>query len=635
MNCNEMPKNIIISSKKIHPLYIYNKYRDDYKSEDQNLKFSEKEGKIKMDLINKLDIQTIFNKDNSIILQKILDNLITAKFYKSDYDEDYKYLLFKSFQNSLDYLIAKKNRLIKINKNLYDSANKINNQTNNLQKKLDKNKILIEENSKIKEEKKIKYKELKKEYNDMKTKGEKEQINIEPKNIEIKKSNIEIDTNEKILISKTQENIQEINEKYYCKVCADKFFLSQESLEDHQIKRHPFLIIRKNKEKNDFKEKKKYLENIEFFKKQILDSLDEIKDKEKCNDSRLEIFKQKEENNKYLEQVIENQQKLLEEINSTFKDLTETQNNFINEFSNLVGLNKTSGEIKKEKIKQKNEEKKFEKLIKKEIFSDPLIEKLNTKIKDLKSTLNKYLSQNEENDQNLCDDKKKNKQNKDKIISRIKNISLSQIKEEEEEKVDVYGDKKEKIMQVILNSNTNSLVKQNSKSDMKNELEDDKEKIENNEEEGKNINIDEKDKEQGKEKEQEKEFKEEEEEEEEDDSNNSILSTKRREIPLEIDRIKKTNNEQKEEKSSEMSNYVNNVFTKNNININLNKVLNDNKNSFALDNNNNSENNIKLKSESQEKQVKKVENIIIEIPIHTNKKYNILQSELDEIIKGM
>ena len=129
----------------------------------------------------------------------------------------------------------------------------------------------------------------------MKTKGEKEQINIEPKNIEIKKSNIEIDTNEKILISKTQENMQEINEKYYCKVCADKFFLSQESLEDHQIKRHPFLIIRKNKEKNDFKEKKKYLENIEFFKKQILDSLDEIKDKEKCNDSRLEIFKQKEE----------------------------------------------------------------------------------------------------------------------------------------------------------------------------------------------------------------------------------------------------------------------------------------------------------------------------------------------------
>jgi hypothetical protein len=54
-----------------------------------------------------------------------------------------------------------------------------------------------------------------------------------------------------------------------------------------------------------------------------------------------------------------------------------------------------------------------------------------------------------------------------------------------------------------------------------------------------------------------------------------------------------------------------------------------------LDNSNNSENNIKLKSESQEKQVKKVENIIIEIPIHTNKKYNILQSELDEIIKGM
>ena len=61
--------------------------------------------------------------------------------------------------------------------------------------------------------------------------------------------------------------MKKTNKKYYCKVCSNKFFLSQESLEDHQIRRHPFRIIRKPQEKKENIIDKKYSEKIESMKK--------------------------------------------------------------------------------------------------------------------------------------------------------------------------------------------------------------------------------------------------------------------------------------------------------------------------------------------------------------------------------
>ena len=172
MNFNGLPENIIISSYKVRPLNSYNKYNIENKIEDSNMKFSEKENKINMKLINKIDLKTLLDKNNNIFFQKIVDNLLSSKYYKSDYDEEYKYKLFISFQNALDYLVTKKNRLIKINTNLNSFFNRIKTNCNDLEKKLEKNKLIIEEKSKVKKENKLIYEELKKKYEEMKKKQE-------------------------------------------------------------------------------------------------------------------------------------------------------------------------------------------------------------------------------------------------------------------------------------------------------------------------------------------------------------------------------------------------------------------------------------------------------------------------------
>ena len=102
MNFNENQRNINNSSKMFHSSNTYNKYINN-NIENPNLKFSDKDSRINMELVNKIENKNLFDKNNSIFLQKILDNLISAKLYKSDYDEGYKFLLFKSLQNSLDY----------------------------------------------------------------------------------------------------------------------------------------------------------------------------------------------------------------------------------------------------------------------------------------------------------------------------------------------------------------------------------------------------------------------------------------------------------------------------------------------------------------------------------------------------
>ena len=143
MNFGEIPKNIIISSRNDNLSKRVNKYRLKNDLEDPNMRFSEKDTQINMKLINKIDFKTLFDKNNDIFLKKVLNNLISAKYYKSDYDDEYKPLLFISFQNSLDYLISKKNRLIKINNGLNESLKNINKQSNKIEKQLEENKKII------------------------------------------------------------------------------------------------------------------------------------------------------------------------------------------------------------------------------------------------------------------------------------------------------------------------------------------------------------------------------------------------------------------------------------------------------------------------------------------------------------
>ena len=147
MDFEEIQKNKIVHSKNGSSLKLSNKYTSYNQIENPNMKFSEKEGLINMKIINSIDFNSnYFSQKNEIFIQKLVDNLISAKFYKSQYDDINKYLLFISLQNSLDYLINKKNRILKANNLLSKSLSKIYGQANQIKEKLEQNKKIIDEN---------------------------------------------------------------------------------------------------------------------------------------------------------------------------------------------------------------------------------------------------------------------------------------------------------------------------------------------------------------------------------------------------------------------------------------------------------------------------------------------------------
>ena len=626
-----MPKNIIISSKEIHSLNKFKKYLKEYKLEDPNIKFSDKDCEINLKLIQKLDTKTLFDKNNNIFFQKIVDNLITAKFYKSDYDEDYKYYLFKSLQNSLDYLISKKKRITKINCDLTLSLNNIKKKTKDLEIKLESNKKLIEEKTEIKNKSKLNYEEIKKKYEEMTNKNQKIEINskkiIENKNIlDIESNNIKVNT------TQSKQSEQEINEKLICDICKDKYFLSQENLENHLIKRHPFIILQKPQEKKENKLKMIYDKKLESLNNYIQNTFNNYKNGEKNNEPINELLKRMEDNKIFLDNMIENQQKSFEETKLLINNLSEAKKNCINELSNIFGLQKTEAEIKREQAKKRKEQKKFEKSIKERILNEPLIKGLNQKIKDLQIQLDDYiLSQNISGNNNLEENKNDGNINKIKNLTIIDEFPINRIKEEDkdEEKKDISDNKNEKIV--------NTLIKGSIKEEKKNKMKDiEEEKKQNQEKEEKEFEDGEKEIKQNKEEiskdeiniEKEIEKEEGEEEEEEEQENNSILSSKQNITPLGINRIRMVNDLEQEK---EMPNYLDDIFNENNINFDLNKNIN-NKNAFEIEKNSDFKI-IKLKNENNQNEIKKAENIIYEIPIQTNKKFKELQTELDELLK--
>ena len=634
MELNTIPNNIIISSKRQYSSNMFKKYLKEQSLENPNLKFSEKDCEINMKLIEKMDTQNLFEKKNNIYLQKLVDNLVTAKFYKSDYDEDYKYFLFKSFQNCLDYLIEKKKRISKINTDLNNYFSNIKKKANDLEKKLESNKILIEEKAKIKNENKLKYEDIKKKYKEMKKKNENIEIEkpkiIKEENVTNIESNIE--SNIKLKVSQNKNEVREINNKFFCDVCANKYFSTKENLEDHQIKRHPFIIIQKPKEENENKLKIIYDKKLDSLKDYIQNSFNVQKNDEKKKDSIKELLKNLENDNIFLNNMIKNQQKSFEETKSLINNLNEDRKKCINELEIIYGLQKTEEDLKKEKIKKRKKQKKFEKTIKEKILNDQLMQNLNQKIKDLYTQLNNYiLSQNKERNKELEENKDENNMMKNKNLSIIEEFPISQIKEDEEEKEknEISDEKNKQIINAIINSSIKEENKEYIKNKEEEKLEGQKEKeekvsngIEQEERKENEIKKEEKKIEEDNDKVEEEEYEEEEEEE-----NNSILSNKEKISSLDIIRIKNANDL---EQQNEMPNLVDNIFIENNVNFNLNQSIKDNKNVFDIKKNSDSEN-IKLKNEN--KQMKKVENIIFEIPIQTNKKFKDFQIELDELLK--
>lgn len=354
MNYQNMPRNILISTRNKNVSKKINKYNN---FEIQDMKFSEKEGKIKMNIIKNLDFNSLFETKNNILFQKIMDNLISSKLFNSDYDDIHKFLLLKSFQNSLEYLFSKKKKITQENKELKSNIDKILKKTNDIEKELNDNNNIIEENSKIKKEQKSKYEGIKKKYEEMKEKQEKKSQNdIKIDIIKVEKNIVEI---------KQIENNNNINKdiksnkKYLCPVCRDKFFSTKEYVNNHVFRRHPkeYKNIIKNQklskiEKKDFISYLKEIEKLENYIKELIEWNNKLKEKDKYA---VELEKLKK-NHEKIEVFEKNQKEKEEEILNILDNQLKKQYEAYNNLLISLGLEKENDEakIEKEKKKEKN-----------------------------------------------------------------------------------------------------------------------------------------------------------------------------------------------------------------------------------------------------------------------------------------
>ena len=624
MDFEEIQKNKIIHSKNSSSLKLSNKYTIHNRMENPNLKFSEKEGKINMEIINSIDFNSnYFNKKNEISIQKLIDNLISAKFYKSQYDDINKYLLVISLQNSLDYLIDKKNRLSKANNLLNKSLNKIYDQENQIKEKLEQNKKIIDENSKIIEEKKILYEKNKSQL----------KVKNDSKKIEVKNNEFNVKTEIKKSESNKNSDLKDINDKnkYFCEICENKFFLSEKRLEIHHFKRHQHIIIqKKNKvKKNDFY--LKYLKELENLKTLIYDSLRENNDLNKYNEVLEKFKKEREENQLKLEIIIKSEENAIDKMNISIKEIEEIQYNFINKLIILLGLNKSDEDIKIEQLHKKEEQEKLEKTIKENIISMKKKD-LNEKLKELNKQLSDFYNGRKIQKEEISDNKiPQNESIKNNINIIANEILKNQINEINEK--DKFPEKiKNKDEEILINEDDNLPIKL-SKNDIKTSIKDNNEKPKNEKikiepkeqekiegkdekiEEEKNKKIEEEKNEKIEEEKNKKIESSEEKEQEHKDINDSKKSSK--ETSFIIERVKRTDpGENEEMQLNEFSKFINNIFNESNIN---------NKTSF------NKRNNIKQENEGIEEN--EMKNIFIEIPIHSTNTIKLNKFNLNEIKK--
>ena len=391
----EMPRNILISSRNGNSS-SNNTTVNSSMLEKPDMEFTEKEGKINMNRIRNLDLNTLFEPNNNILFQKILDNLISSKISNSDYDDIHKPLLLKSLQNILEYLVNKQNNIKKINNELSLSKDKIQKRADELEQTLKDNKKIIDDFSKIKKDIKVKYEETKKKYEEMKKqekeneqdkKNNKNIINTNFNIIDIeKKTNIINTINQREKIDDIDNNEKEIEgKKFSCKLCRDRYFPNKEELKGHIFRRHPKLLINNKKKLKAKKEENEFyrlflkeLDDFENFAKELLSIYVKKEEKDKNEIMLEEIRKEIQENYDKFE---DEQHKISDDLKNKIEEFTKLQKEFYNKLMVITGLKK--GE---EEIKEENEKKEKERILLKNTFN-----KLRNIIEEIKLMLeNQY-----------------------------------------------------------------------------------------------------------------------------------------------------------------------------------------------------------------------------------------------------
>ena len=368
----EMPRNILISTRNENSS-SNNTTVNSSMLEKPDMEFTEKEGKINMNRIRNLDLNTLFEPNNNILFQKIVDNLISSKISNSDYDDIHKPLLLKSLQNILEYLVNKQANIKKINNELNISKDKIQKKAEELEQTLKENKKTIDDFSKAKKDIKVKYEETKKKYEEMK-KQAKENDQNKKNNKDIINTNInivDIEKNTKIINTINQpEKIDDIDnnekdmegKKFSCKLCKDRYFPNKEELKGHLFRRHPKVLINNKKKLKAKKEENEFyrlflkeLDEFENFAKELLSIYVKKEEKDKNEIMLEEIRKEIQENYDKFENE---QNQISDDLKNKMEEFKKLQKEFYNQLMIITGLK--TGE---EEIKEENEKKEKERIL--------------------------------------------------------------------------------------------------------------------------------------------------------------------------------------------------------------------------------------------------------------------------------
>ena len=483
---NNMAKNILIS-KKNNFLFNINNINNEFNNnyEVPYIQFSEKEGKIKMNLIKNLDFSTLFEPKNIILLKKVIDNLVTSKISNSEYDDITKSLLFKLFQNSLEYLVFKKNRIIQVNTELKNNIKIVLRRTTELENELNKNKEIININSKIIKEEKLKYKEKKKNYEEEKENKKNFRLNKNQNNKNISKinnttieKNINIENQTEIQIKNNNENRDAEDIKYFCPICKGKFFFHEENFKSHIHRRHP---KKYKKDYNNLYDYNLYLEGIndleDYLNNLILNNNIIKKQENKFEDLKILM----KENDSQFKEFKNNQKKLSEDFSNLIEHFFKYQNESYIKLLNSFKTKKDKEELRKELENNKE----ITEAITNNSLSKEIIENLKERIEELKKLLEKqYRIRNNKNVYENIDFNQRLGNFKCQNLSIIPEICDNNIQNVDEEGEDKQFNKElinEKEKQPILeiNENKNKKIEEN-KEENKN-FQKSKEKSENKE----------------------------------------------------------------------------------------------------------------------------------------------------------
>ena len=365
MMFTEMPRNILISTRNENSS-SNNSTVNSSMLEKPDMEFTEKEGKINMNRIRNLDLNTLFEPNNNILLQKIVDNLISSKISNSDYDDIHKPLLLKSLQNILEYLVNKQANIKKINNELNISKDKIQKKAEELEQTLKENKKIIDDFSKTKKDIKVKYEEMKKQAkeNDQNKKNNKNIINTNINIVDIEKNTKIINTiNQPEKLDDIDNNEKDMEgQKFSCKLCKDRYFPNKEELKGHLFRRHPKVLINNKKKLKAKKEENEFyrlflkeLDEFENFAKELLSIYVKKEEKDKNEIMLEEIRKEIQENYDKFENE---QNQISDDLKNKMEEFKKLQKEFYNQLMIITGLK--TGE---EEIKEENEKKEKERIL--------------------------------------------------------------------------------------------------------------------------------------------------------------------------------------------------------------------------------------------------------------------------------